>query len=595
MTAKPKAYVWLKIRPAGLLLAGVSVGLCGSPVYAKGVEQHPAPVLVGKQVTSISTGALKHHRKDATPFGMNLSGLMIVDVHAHGASARAKSGPGIDLSHAGTTARDPALRAMMQKFVGRPLSYKLISQIETKITNFYRNHGRSLVQVTVPPQEVTSGVLQVNVDAFILQSTSVVGVPKSAKTFVSNQIRVRAGQEVDTSTLLEDVNWLNLNPFHHVSVNFTPGSKPGTTKMILKVKNGPPWYAYSGMSNSGKSDTGSLRLFGGFNVSPLSWNDAQLSYQGYISPNNLARGDFWDVGHDKGYVSHAFSYFAPVTTSTGLRFKVTVQASHVSSYSDPSGPLSSYTQVNGLNGEIAFPLPVHSGTWTMLREVYLGISNTYYKRDELLGGTLVFSRLHSRIRHLRLGLRSSLDGKLFDRTTHGAYDASITTGVADTNGQPSSHFTYINGSISQEINLDPRRSLKLRLLGQYSPNELQSLDQLALGGDATVRGYPTNDVASQTAAAASVEYRMEPITMVLGKGSGQFRPHLFTDAGFANAVTVGGVRTAPVERLASVGLGGDFTVGENFVAKIDLAVPLLDAGTTHKYAPSIAFQLVGRF
>ncbi len=568
---------------AAALMAGLTMA------QAQAVEQHPAPVLHGAQTASITASALETKASDATRLGPDLSGVMVVDAHANGGTARAKTGAGVDTSLAGMTAQNASFRAILQKYVGRPLSYQLIGQIEADITQFYRDHGRSLVQVTVPPQEVTSGVLQVNVNTFVLEETAVQGVVGGAQGYVASQIRVKPGQEVNTSTLLEDVNWLNLNPFRHVSVVFEPGKAADSTRLTLQVQNGRPWSAYAGASNSGTNDTGIGRIFTGFNMSALPWQDHQLSYQFNGAPGGIAKGDLWDTHHDKGYLSHALSYFVPITTNGGFRMKATLGASHISSYSVPGGPFTSSTTTNGATAELSFPLPRMTGDWTLLPEVFLGLATNSYDRTQYVFG-FSFDHEKTDLQHVQLGLRSSLNGKLFGKTTRGNFEVSVSAGQQVTNAAPQTHYSYFKASVAQEVMIDKDRSVALRFGGQYSPDNLHPLEQLSLGGEGTVRGYPSNAVPSQSAASFSVEYRAAPYSVPVGKATGQFRPHVFADVGFADKTTI-----STVSHLASVGLGGEFSVGENFVAKIDVAQTLVAAGSTDKGTVSVALQVTARF
>lgn len=562
-------------------------GVCMA--QAQAVEVHPAPVLHGAQTDSISTGALETRLTDATPFGPDLSGVMVVDVHANGATARAKTGAGVDTTLAGATAQNAGFRAVLQKYLGQPLSYRLIGQIESDITGFYRDNGRSLVQVTVPPQEVTSGVIQVNVNTFVLEETAVQGAVAGAQGYVESQIRVKPGQEVNTATLLDDVNWLNLNPFRHVSVVFEPGGSANSTRLTLQVQNGRPYSAYAGVSNSGTDDTGLGRIFAGFNMSALPWQDHQLSYQFNGAPGGIANGNLWNTDKNKGYLSHALSYFVPITTNNGFRMKATFGASHISSYSVPGGPFTSSTTTNGVTGELSFPLPRVAGDWTLQPEVFVGLAANTYDRTQYLFD-FNFDQENTDLQHVQLGLRSSLNGKLFGKATRGNFEVSVTSGRVTTDGGPQTTYNYAKASVAQEIMIDKVRSFALRFGGQYSPDDLHPLEQLSLGGEGTVRGYPSNAVPSQTAAAFSVEYRAAPLSVPVAKTNGQFRPHVFADFGFADATTI-----APVEHLASIGLGGQFSVGEDFVAKIDMAQTLTTAGTTDKGTLSLAVQLTARF
>lgn len=558
-------------------------------LHAQAVEMHPAPVLHGPQTESISAGALETRLTDPTPFGPDLSGLFVVDAHANGGSARAKTGAGVNTSLAGVTAQSAGFRAVLQKYLGQPMSYKLIGQIEVAITKYYRDNGRSLVQVTVPPQEVTSGVLQVNVNTFVLEQTAVQGAVPGAQGYVASQIRVKPGQEVNTATLLDDVNWLNLNPFRHVSVVFEPGQSADSTRLTLQVQNGRPYSAYAGVSNSGTADTGLGRIFAGFNMSALPWQDHQLSYQFNGAPGGIAKGHLWNADGDKGYLSHAISYFVPITFGNGFRMKATLGASHISSYSVPGGPFTSATTTNGITGELSFPLPHVSGDLTLQPEVFVGLAADSYNRTQYLFG-FNFDQEKTALQHVELGVRSSLNGKVFGKATRGNFDVSVTAGQLITDGAPQTTYAYVKASISQEVMIDKDRSVALRFGGQYSPDDLHPLEQLSLGGDGTVRGYPSNAVPSQTAASFSVEYRAAPISVPVAKVTGQFRPHVFADFGFADATPI-----SAVSHLASIGLGGEFSVGESFVAKVDVAQTLTNAGNTDKGTVSVALQLTARF
>ena len=589
--ARRKAVI-VPVLCGAMAMAGAS-----QQASAQAVELHPAPVVTGAQVASISSQALETRLTDGTPLGVSVAGLMVVDSHANGTQARAKTGAGINTTLAGQTAQTADFKALLRKYVGQPLSYKLIGAIEAEVTKYYRDHGRSLVLVTVPPQEITSGVLQLNVNTFVLEQTVVQGAKGNGQGYVASQIRVKPGQEVDTSTLLDDVNWLNLNPFRHVSVVFEPGASVDSTRLTLQVQNGRPWSAYAGFANSGTRDTGLVRLFTGFNISALPWQDQQLSYQFNIAPEALSHGNLWNAGNSKGYVTHALSYFVPLTFSNGFRMKATVGVNHISSYSDPGGVFTSKTTTDGATGELSFPLPRNSGTWTLVPELFLGVAANSYDRTQFGAGNPI-SQENTRITHVEIGVRSALNGKLFGTPTHGNFEISLTSGRQSTDiaivpfakGHSQSNYSYVKASINQELMFQGEHALALRFAMQYSGDDLHALEQMSVGGDGTVRGYPTNAASSQSAGAFSVEYRLKPISVPLGKATGRFRPHVFADVGVADQT-----KTSLTEHLASVGLGAELAVGENLIAKMDVAHALEAAGDTKSGTTFVAFQLTARF
>ena len=260
-------------------------------VQAQTVERNPALPLQGQQSALLDAAAFAARPADPAPFGVDLSGLLIVDAYANGGKIlRNPGGGGVKTSFGGPTAQNDALRQRLAGFIGKPLSFMLLSEIQTEVTKFYRENGRSLVSVTVPQQEITGGNVQINVIAFVLATTQVRGGDSASAEYLRRNIRLQPGQEVDTDQLLADVNWLNQNPFRHVAVQFQPGGAPDSTTLTLQVQSGRTWSGYAGVANSGTEATGEVRLYGGFNMSALPWKDQQLSYQMTAAPESLGSG-----------------------------------------------------------------------------------------------------------------------------------------------------------------------------------------------------------------------------------------------------------------------------------------------------------------
>ena len=577
--------------------AVVAASIAGfTPAFAQTLEENPASLTFGPQVAVLSGMALASNPDDPTPFGIDLAGIAVVDANTHGLAARPRSKVGIDTSLADATAQSGALRIILAKYLGRPLSYQVISQIRADITQYYRDAGRSLVNVTVPPQEITAGVLQVNVNTFVLETTRVEGAPAAATDFLTRQVRLQPGQEVDTDRLLEDVNWLNLNPFRNTSVVFEPGATPASTQLILQVTNSRPWAGFVGVSNSGPPDTGDIRLFGGFNISAPQWQDQQLSYQFTGAPDNLAEFDLWDTGTTKGYLSNSLTYFIPLTFQSGLRTKLTFGASHISSFSVSDAVNQAATETSVANVELAFPLSKTKGSFALQPEFYLQAEYNDYDRTQFFAGLPIAEK--TRLWHGVVGLRAGITGTMFSKKSRGNADIGLVFGEQDTTqdlgAAVDGAYSLLKFSVSQEIFLNPDRSVEMRVNGQHafsSPGpDLHPLAQMALGGEGTVRGYSVNGVASSTALAASLQINFATINFKLGAGAATFRPNTFLDLGFADRTS-----TTPIARMAAIGIGGEIGIGENLVGSVSLANPLLDAEGTRKGESNIAFQLTSRF
>jgi len=575
---------------ARIALASFCIGLSATGLQAQSIERNPAIALQGTRTAALNAAAFAARPGDPTPFGVDLRGLTIVDSRVNGGRLVAQDATGgINTTNGGPTAQNDALRRRLAKYLGQPLSFKVLSEIQTDVTEFYRANGRSLVSVTVPQQEITGGIVQINVTAFVLATTQVAGADGTSAAFLQRNVRLQPGQEVDTDRLLEDVNWLNQNPFRHVAVQFEPGADRDTTVLTLQVQAGRTWSGYAGTSNSGNEATGIARLFAGFNTSPLAWKDQQLSYQFTGAPESIGSGQLWDTNEEKGYLSHAISYLIPITTASGFRTKLTFGASHISSYSVPGGPFTSEAETTVLDAELAVPLPKTNGRFSLVPEVYAKLEYDDYASQQYFVG-LPITEERTKLTQIALGLRSGISGPLFGKSSRGNVDIGLVFGQRDAEGFAVTDYAFAKVTVNEEVFLNPNASVAVRLTAQTSGDRLHPLSQLALGGASTVRGYDVNGVSGSAAVAGGIEFRTGAINFTVGGQDATFHPHAFADYGFAR-----GDGVFNDQYLQSVGFGGQFQGGDNVVGTLDLAHVFNGAGTTQANSMSVAFQMTVRF
>ena len=133
---------------------------------------------------------------DATPLGVNVQAIVLIGANA---GAKQLGGvKGVDVSQVNGLDAS-ALREQLTPFVDRPLSRKLIAEVQAAIAAAYREAGRPFVSVTLPPQEVSSGVLQLRVIVFKVAGIKVTGA--TAESYSPSRIRLVPGQEIDARKL----------------------------------------------------------------------------------------------------------------------------------------------------------------------------------------------------------------------------------------------------------------------------------------------------------------------------------------------------------------------------------------------------------
>lgn len=140
---------------------------------------------------------------------------------------------------------DPAFTRQVKPFLGRPLMLADLREITRLATNWYRAHGRPFVSVTVPPQNISTGVVQVVVTEYRVDRVTV----KGNRWFSSNLLRAESGlvpgQTLTLPSVQQDLNWLNANPFRTVTTVFQPGAQPGATNVVLETRDRLPVRVYS--------------------------------------------------------------------------------------------------------------------------------------------------------------------------------------------------------------------------------------------------------------------------------------------------------------------------------------------------------------
>ena len=112
-------------------------------------------------------------------------------------------------------------------FIGRPLTRKLISDIEARIVTDYRRRNHPFVEVSAPEQELTAGILNLRVVEFRLGRVAVAGVRQSEAERLAGGVRAAPGATIDSGLLAQDLEWMNRNPFRTVEVALLPEQRSG--------------------------------------------------------------------------------------------------------------------------------------------------------------------------------------------------------------------------------------------------------------------------------------------------------------------------------------------------------------------------------
>ncbi len=403
-------------------------------------------------------------------------------------------------------------------FLSRPLTRGDLARLTRQLVILCRNSDHPVVDVYVPPQDVSGGVVQAVVLAATLGEVRVQGNRWFPTRLISQEVRLKPGEEITSESLLEDVDWLNQNPFRQVDLVYARGQLPGQTDVILRVADSRPERVYAGYDDSGNQETGLGRAFAGFNLGNL-WNeDNELNYQYTRS----IEGDRLQA--------HSASYVLP------LPWRNTVSV--FGSWARAESVADNLFTLTGISWQVGLrytlPLPV-LGRCT--QSLVVGADYKWTDNNLGFGGTQVFSSPASIAQGVItysavLGdsggtTRGSLSGYyspgvLCGSNSDAAFDVQRAGSTAT--------YGYLLASLSRIERLPGGFTVALSGSGQWSSARLLATEQFGLGGADSVRGYDDRLLNGDDGISAQLELRT-PSRHLLGRIPDQSQALVFVDAG----------------------------------------------------------------
>lgn len=504
--------------------------------------------------------------QDARPIGPALSGLLLL-----GPGDPVRSEPIHELNTA-LVARlnQTPPRARLAAFIGRPISRKLIAEIEASIARYYRRKGFPFVSISTPPQTIGGGMLQVRVVEFHAGEVKVSGVGPLAARRVREGVRLEPGQPIDATLLSQDLDWLNRYPFRHTEAVFSPGAALGLSNLDLQTTASKPWQVYAGYANSGSPATGWDRYFLGGQVGGLLVPGSLLSYQLTASPDFFDdHGDaFGNTGHPQ-YLSHGVRAALP----TGQRQDLEITYDHVET-NVTADPFTVHQQTDELS------LGYRSSVSNFVRfpgDVFAGIELKSEKRKTFFSGLAVLSNAVN-VYQAYAGWSdawSDIAGhNTFNLMIHGSPGGLDSRNNADafalfSNGRvTSADYVYATAQFSRTTRLPGGWRVVNSLIGQYAGSALPDTEQMGVGGADLVRGFTLDDGSYDSAIVSRNELRTPtfPLLGLRGLATDQLSPYAFVDAGY------GANRVVKVDvHPASIGVGADYQLSSHLGASATIA------------------------
>ena len=462
------------------MAALLAVGLA-SAAHSQAIERN-LPPRVEHGASAILTPVAPGDT-DATPLGATLKAIV-----ALGPSEAVRADVSAGVRVAAAPRLDRRDRRALARLLGRPLSRKLIGEVEAQIVRDYRAKGFPLLSVSTPEQEVSTGVLQVRVIEFHLEKKTAPGARDPG--YILSRVRAAAGRSVDTRLLSQDLDWLNRDPFRTSQAAFQPGHALGGADLLLQTSYAKPWSVNAGYSDSGSPLTGFGRYFAGATVPLPFLHDAYGAYQFTGSNDVLFSQDRpFDTAEAPRYLSHSGRIVIP----TLPRQDIEASLSYVVSNEITDFVAHQVTEEASLAYRSALSnlLPFLPGEAVVGVEDRHETGGTLFAGEPIQHGTIDVFQAYIGFTDAESDAfgRSSLDLTLhLSPGGVGKTNTDAAFALASQGRSRSAEYGYISGDFSRYTPLPLGFGYSLGVTGQYAPNPLPLTEQIGLGGVSLVRG-----------------------------------------------------------------------------------------------------------
>lgn len=505
---------------------------------------------------------------DATPLTSSLRGIVVVP-NTREVSTSVSGVSGLEMRKVDLP---PKVFAVLESYIGQSMTLGDLNKMVRAAVLAYRKSDMPVVDVLVPEQDITSGVLQLVVIEGRLGDVIVEGASRRDSENLSGQIHLNRGEVIRESQLLEDLNWLNKHPSRQVDLIYSPGQNYGETDIILRSQQYKALSAYIAYENSGSVLLGQSRaLFGASWTGPMFWDsNTILSYQfttNFDNTNNL-----W--GH-----SGVYSSYLP------WGHQVTLLGAYVETdavFGNAVGNFSTRGTNKQVSGRYAIPLMPFA---RITHELELGMDFKSSNSDLNFNTAAVFSTVSEIVQY-------SLGYNIIARDKTGTWrlDSEFVSSPGNNTDNnrdaifasqrvgASSNYTYGRVVIERDQMLPNGWTAFGRLQLQRANGNLLGSETLGAGGYDSVRGFEQRITRGDNGYVGTVELRSPSVYPSNLGGYFNMQDALmglvFYDfANLNNATPLVGERDIS---LGSVGVGLRYQVETWFSLRVDYGVQVND-------------------
>ncbi len=472
-----------------------------------------------------------------------------------------------------TAFRDETLREITKSYLQRPITFAELLQVRSAITQLYIDRGYTTSGAFIPLQRSQDGIVTIQILEGKLGEINITMEGKLNPNYVRSRLALAGEAPLNVPRLLEALQLLQVNPLiKKISAELSTSPEPGESILTVTAISARSFYPASVLDNGRNPQVGSFRRGADLSdINFLGMGDTLLaSYRNTDGSNDVE-----------------VSYAIPVNARNG-----SVKASYRNLSSEIIEEPLKELDINSdyEKYSLSFRQPLRE---TLTQEFALGIVLEHQKSRSLyLDGlpfpgrgadndgrtnvtTLRFSQewlKRSEQQVIALGSEFNWGLDVLGATT--PFDVEVNPET------PQSTYFAWRGQAQYLRILAPDTLFIARTDLQVADSPLVSVEQFALGGLGSVKGYRQNTLLTDNGVFVSMEVLWPVLRIPEDKIVVQLVP-------FANLGYGWNTEELPqltVTTLASVGIGFQFQYGNRVRARLDYAqrlgrVPYVEGNT----------------
>ena len=572
---------WLSSTTLSAVIIGLSVVGGVSLSHAQSADRLQQGFIKGpgNQISLTPKHALEIS-EDETEIFSNLIGIVIVNdpqsIIEAGTSAAGVELRGDVVPH--------AVGSAAHKYIGEPVSLASLDRLTRDMVLAFREAGLPVVNVVIPPQDVSNKVVQVIAIVGRLGDLTVEG-NATDPSYYADGFGLAPGDVIDEDTVISHLRWKSRRVNRRVDAIYSPGAEFSATDIALDVKETKPWSIFIGADSTGPGTSGEYRFFPGFVLSDLWGKDHEFSYQFTTS----------EGGYDE-LAAHVLQYTLPVAVRTDLQLTAAFSQSYVknavvgasSGKSKQFGAtfISQLDRKNGFNWDtrLGFAYKDSNNAFEFGGVATPGADTEVGQFFALLNGDRRNSKSAT---SLFAGVWHS-PGDLFDNNTDAAFNVSRQGSTAK--------YTFFRAGLDHSVFLDNDWVFNAEIEGQYTGDRLIGSELIYLGGMNTIRGFQENVIRGDNGILARLELQGPSVSISQEDGvSDSLRLFGFFDIG---SVSVNGTAT-PNEGSTSIsgtGVGLTYANSKGLYAELAYGWKVHDSDliTNDNHDGQFHFRVIAR-